>query len=715
MKVNQHNKRVYRIDRYARRAIKASGVIVIASMVVMFLFLMWVTLPLFRQTSITQIATGQSSNLVNAPLELGVFSGAQGFYSIAADGAILWHTVDQVIPLMTFQDELLVLSSVGHHRYNLLWQSGLVSYIQIQPPSATFQQPLIKKLDFAVPPSFEKSQHLALQLVDSATAQAVFADAQGQLRHQTYRFSPGEQSVEAKDLEHGFEGQIADLVLGSKGRWLFVGTTAGELAVWDLASKAHTPLQQVPAGSIAGPITQMTMINGDFSVAVGNLAGALQTWGVTPREKGFQLSRLHQLQPLDGGILQLTASNHDKTLLSLSRKGTLALDYTTSERRMLQVPSSAEAAFIKAALAQDNHTLLVLDAQGKLLRWHLDLPYPEVSFKTLWRPIWYEGYPNPTYTWQSSAATSDFEPKISLPPLIFGSLKGTFYSMLFAIPISLLAAMYVSHLMHARLRSLIKPIVELMAGLPSVVIGFVAALVLAPILTHNLLGLCLILPVFAGLLILLLTLGRRALEKLTGKEFLIAIPLGALVIWGAFELGSWIDLSVFEGHFNLWLFESFGLHVEQRNALVVAIALGFAVMPLIFTIAEDALHNVPLQYTAASLALGSSKWQTLRYVVMPIARPGMIAAIMIGFARAVGETMIVLMVTGNTPIMSMSFLSGMRTLSANIAIEISEAPSNSMLFRVLFLSAFLLFVMTFVINTIAEFIRQRLQQKYSQL
>jgi phosphate transport system permease protein len=148
------------------------------------------------------------------------------------------------------------------------------------------------------------------------------------------------------------------------------------------------------------------------------------------------------------------------------------------------------------------------------------------------------------------------------------------------------------------------------------------------------------------------------------------------------------------------------------NSLVVAFVLGFAVIPIIFSISEDSLSNIPYNLTAASLALGASRWQTLWRVILPSASPGIFAAVMIGFGRAVGETMIVFMAAGNTPLLDISPFNGFRTLSANIAQEITEAPVGGTLYRVLFLCAVLLFALTFLLNTVAEVVRQHLRKKY---
>ena len=164
--------------------------------------------------------------------------------------------------------------------------------------------------------------------------------------------------------------------------------------------------------------------------------------------------------------------------------------------------------------------------------------------------------------------------------------------------------------------------------------------------------------------------------------------------------------------FRLWWPRLTGASFEQRNSLVVGFMMGFAVIPIVFTITEDALSSVPAELKSGSLALGASRWQTAMRVVLPTASAGIFSALMIGLGRAVGETMIVLMATGNTPIMDWNIFSGMRTLSANIAVELPEAPYHGTLYRVLFLGAMVLFVMTFLMNTLADILRQHLRERY---
>jgi phosphate transport system permease protein len=179
------------------------------------------------------------------------------------------------------------------------------------------------------------------------------------------------------------------------------------------------------------------------------------------------------------------------------------------------------------------------------------------------------------------------------------------------------------------------------------------------------------------------------------------------------ELSPILEVSFFGGDMRSWLSNDMGIDFDQRNALVVGAAMGFAVIPTIFSITEDAIFSVPKHLSYGSLALGATQWQTMTRVVLPTASPGIFSAVMIGMGRAVGETMIVLMATGNTPIMDMNIFEGMRTLSANIAVEMPESEVGSTHFRILFLAAFVLFVFTFVVNTIAEYVRQSLRSKYS--
>jgi phosphate transport system permease protein len=346
-------------------------------------------------------------------------------------------------------------------------------------------------------------------------------------------------------------------------------------------------------------------------------------------------------------------------------------------------------------------------------------PHPEITLGTLFGKVWYEGYAAPAHVWQSSSGSDDFEPKFGLTPLAFGTLKATLYTLLLAVPLALFAAIYTSQFMRPSLRATIKPTIEIMAALPTVVLGFLAGLWLAPLLERvvpALAAMLIVLPLVTILASLAWTFRPRPVRERvkTGTEALLLVPLLALGMAACLWANGALERLLFGGEFRGWLFQSLGLRYDQRNALVVGIMMGFAVIPIIYSIAEEALSNVPRSLVAGSLALGATAWQTVRHLVLLAASPGIFSAVMIGFGRAVGETMIVLMATGNTPIMDWSLFDGFRTLSANIAVEIPEAPQGGSLYRVLFLAALLLFLITFAINTAAELVRQRLRIKYGQ-
>jgi phosphate transport system permease protein len=193
------------------------------------------------------------------------------------------------------------------------------------------------------------------------------------------------------------------------------------------------------------------------------------------------------------------------------------------------------------------------------------------------------------------------------------------------------------------------------------------------------------------------------------------IPVIVVSAWLAFVVSVPLESLLFDGSLREWLSREWGIGYDQRNALVVGVAMGFAVIPTIFSIAEDAIFSVPKHLTVGSLALGATLWQTMTKVVLLTASPGIFSAVMIGLGRAIGETMIVLMATGNTPVMDFSIFQGLRTLAANIAVEMPESAVDSTHYRVLFLAALVLFLFTFIFNTLAEIIRQRLREKYSSL
>ena len=408
-----------------------------------------------------------------------------------------------------------------------------------------------------------------------------------------------------------------------------------------------------------------------------------------------------------------------KGFAAVNENNELGVFYTTSHRTSLTESLSEPLSSDAQIRFNPRSTKVLLLNNNKVKAWELDSEHPDLSWNSLWAKVWYEDYPEPQYTWQSSASTNDFEAKFSLIPLSFGTLKAAFYSMLFAMPLAICGAIFTAYFMAPRMRRMVKPAVEIMEALPTVILGFLAGLWLAPLLEDFLPGifmLLLIMPVGIiafGLCWHFLPSGWKAGIP-AGWQAALLIPVIVIIGWASFSLSIPVEQSLFDGNMRQWL-EEIGINFDQRNSLVVGIAMGFAVIPTIFSIAEDAIFSVPRHLTSGSLALGASPWQSLVRVVLPTASPGIFSAVMIGMGRAVGETMIVLMATGNTPIMDANIFEGMRTLSANIAVEMPESEVGSSHYRVLFLAGFVLFVFTFMFNTVAEIVRHRLRRKYGSL
>lgn len=514
-------------------------------------------------------------------------------------------------------------------------------------------------------------------------------------------------------------GAVSELVLDGRQRILYAVAGETNLVKWELTGDAPGPPRTVSVGSSS--VTALTLLIGDRALVIGRQDGSLSSWFLVRSQEDaaqFDLVKVRDFPPHDAPIRALSPSDRNKGFLALDEAGGVGLYYSTSER-VLWTGQAPSAEFDTLTFTPKANGAF-LAGGGQLARAWIRNPHPEVSLKALFGKVWYEGADSPDYTWQSTGGSDNFEPKLSLTPLLIGTLKGTVYSLLLAIPLGVFGAMYASQFMHPKLLRYVKPTVEIMAALPSVVLGFLAGLWLAPRLEQYFPALILSVIVLP-LLVLLAGLGWQLLPRgvrgrfWSGSEVIVFSGVIALGIALVLALSQPFEAAAFGGTFQAWLRDVFGLPYDQRNAVVIGLAMGFAVIPIIFAISEDAFSNVPKNLVAGSLALGANRWQTVTRVVLPSASPGIFSAIMIGFGRAVGETMIVLMATGNTPIMSWNPFNGFRTLSANIAVEIPEAPHGGTLYRVLFLAALLLFAITFVINTVAELVRQRLRKRYSEL
>ncbi len=510
------------------------------------------------------------------------------------------------------------------------------------------------------------------------------------------------------------------MLIDKTGRSLYLASKTGRLAFYDITDKSNPSLKQALNTVEAGrTITSMVFLNGDLSVMVGDSGGTVSQWSAVRAENGRpRLEKFRSFEVSNRPVTQLAIEQRRKGFVSVDDQGGLGIFHTTAEKTLLN--KKVEANIRHVTVSPRANSLLVQTGNDKFNFWTVHNEHPEVSLKSLWQEVWYESYPEPELVWQTSAATSDFEPKFSLTVLVFGTFKAAFYAMLVAVPLALMGAIYTAYFMAAPMRQYVKPTIEIMGALPTVILGFLAGLWLAPFMEANLAGVFSFL-LFMPAIVMLFALGWQFLPKAFLEKFpegwdaALLVPVIVAGAWLSFAVSVPLEIWLFDGSLRDWLRISFGLDYDQRNAMVVAVAMGFAVIPSIFSIAEDAIFSVPKHLTVGSLALGATPWQTMSKVILLTASPGIFSAVMIGFGRAVGETMIVLMATGNTPVMDLSIFQGMRTLAATIAVEMPESAVDSTHYRVLFLAALILFIFTFIFNTLAEIVRQRLREKYSSL
>ena len=575
-------------------------------------------------------------------------------------------------------------------------------------------------------PSSQPITRLAYQLGDSEVRYAALLQDQHLWLNTVLTVSRPDGTVSAStaqvDLTPDISGRVSAFALASRAELLAVGTEEGKVYHFDLRDEAKPVLAETTQASERGQaVTALAYLMGDRSLVVGDAAGQVVVWMPVrehPATNTTHMTPIHRLAPHQSAVTDITVSQRDKGFITTDAEGRIQLHHSTSEQTLLTL-TPQQGALRSTYFSPKADGVVSVAENDRLIRYQIANPYPEITLATLFSPVMYEGYERPELVWQSSSGSDDFEAKFSLTPLIFGTIKGTLYAVLLAVPLAVLAAIYTSMFMHPDFRAKIKPTIEIMAALPTVVLGFLAGLWFAPVLERNfpaMTGMVLVTPFAiafsAGLFLLLPASLRHRIRP--GVEALLMMPVIIAVVWGCLATNAWWEALLFDGHYKTWLETTLGLNYDQRNAIVVGVAMGFAIIPIIYSISEEALTNVPKNLIAGSLALGATRWQTLLHLVLISASPGIFSALMIGLGRAVGETMIVLMATGNTPIMDWSLFNGFRTLSANIAVEIPEAPHGGTLYRTLFLAGLLLFVATFLLNTIAELIRQRLREKYSQ-
>lgn len=542
---------------------------------------------------------------------------------------------------------------------------------------------------------------------------------------ETRSFMTGEVTVRRSVYELPVlpdNAQANRLLLDITMRHLLVGDSYGNLHYYDVSRPAEARLidsKRVIQGADA-KITALEYLLGTVSVIVGGSDGSINQLMLVRDENNInRITQVREFQAHRAAVTGITPEYIRKGFATYDAQGEIQLHYSTTNRTLASIRPT-QGVLSSVYIGPRANAMFAVDQSQQLHYIYVRNPHPEVSITALWGRVWYEGRSKPEFAWQSSSATDEFEPKFSLMPLTLGTIKAAFYAMLFAMPLAILGAVYSAYFMSPKMRQMVKPSIEIMEALPTVILGFLAGLWLAPFLERNLPAAFSILLFMPIVLILAGYVWMRVLPRTitsrvpAGWEAGILIPVVIFFGWFCVNASPYMEILFFSGDMRQWLTD-IGITYDQRNAMVVGIAMGFAVIPTIYSVSEDAVFNVPKHLTQGSLALGATPWQTVTRVVLLTASPGIFSAIMIGFGRAVGETMIVLMATGNSPIMNFNIFEGMRTLSANIAVEMPEAAVGGTHYRILFLAALVLFVLTFMLNTLGEIVRHRLRKRYSSL
>ncbi|WP_300173992.1 ABC transporter permease subunit [uncultured Aliivibrio sp.] len=720
------------VDLIMRIWVKSSGVGIIAGLMLICFYLLAVIAPIF--TSVTVDPLSQYS--VSYPYTtLAIGSDEQGKMAYRIDDTGQVQFIDLVSKKVVSKKQIIenptaFTSTIESQDWFAFGDSqGRVQFAQIgfQTNYSKGERQLIPLVeDFPPFPSIQvdENKQLLTQLALSLTATegVILATTQddrllGVELDSVVNQMTGESVWKAIPIEFEQSGldkidALLSMVITPNNDFLYL-LYQHELQVWKLKDhKAHLRESIVLKESAQ----KLTLLSGANSVLVQFDNGSLSQWFDTINNEKRTLTQVRTFN-FDAPIVQLSPEVYRKGVSVIDEKGNLSLIHTTTEKKLY-----SQQLFTDNVLAvtqpPNAEKLIVLTKQG----WEcfqVTNPHPEVSVQSVFGKIWYEGYPEPAYIWQSTAANDDFESKFSLMPLAFGTLKAAFYALIFAGPIAIGSAIYTAYFMSSNVRRYVKPTIEIMEALPTVIIGLLAGIWLAPIVENNLVAVFSLFVLFPLSMMIIAFVGHilpahimRRLPR--GQHAILLIPALLGIGYLTFNYGYLIESWLFNGDLRHYLGDN-GVGYDQRNALVVGIAMGAAIIPTIYTIAEDAIFSVPKHLSEGSLALGATQWQTLTNVVLLTASPGIFSAVMMGLGRAVGETMIVLMATGNTPIMDGNILEGMRTLAANIAIEMPESEMGSTHFRMLFLAAFLLFVFTFFVNSLAEWIRQGLREKYRSL
>ncbi|MDT0583234.1 ABC transporter permease subunit [Brumicola blandensis] len=728
----EFNQERFRKDWIARQVVTVFGWLVLATFLLIIWHIFSNAFPLFKTPqaalSETYISDTQATSSRSAPQETtlsfhSMLELSNGYHTLAVDSCdlVVYANARQATP--TFLSAARIAEATAYrslqevkrvpfscqHQF-VFPSSGNFDYTGVITPSGLFELYKLRYTGSAYEFTLESSialrkEHAFGKVFSlSISNNYVMLGSLDKTQLHTYWFD----KLHPERFEYRTFDNVQHFQLISRSRQL---VTINE-NVWTLYDKDK---QQLDLQILRAPIQQLIMAPSQRAMFTLNSRGEFSKWLMQNQGGKFVFTEnVSDVADLDKRIASIAFdSNSNAALVFFEDRSHAFLNRVTNQlfgEQNLGVNADTSYWFnesVYVVVSDRVYELTIRDLQGI------------TTAKSLFAEVWYEGHASPEFVWQTSSATAHYETKMSIVPLIIGSLKASFLALFVAIPLALGAAVYTSFFADPKIRHYIKPAIEMLEAVPSVVIGFIAAVWLVPIAEEFLLSVILfliLLPIALVSSAMLHTKISNLIKDRVGQQWELAFIASGVILLGLFCF-SLSDV------WRLLLFGTEALAESGSNSaqvlniskttIVVAIALGVAISPSIYSLAEDALFEVPDSIKQASYALGATKLQTLRNVIIAVAFPSILSAIMLGFGRAFGETMIVLMVTGNTAISDWNILEGLRSMTANLAIELSEASSDSSHFNILFLTAGILFIFTFIVNTAAEILRNRLRLLYN--
>ena len=739
------NKR-FLLDKLATRIITLSGLSIIVFVLLVFIYLFRQVTPLFDRA---QISPGLGQNLLAEEkiLYSGMSEDNNVIIKVRQDGRVSFYDLNRGITILEESLPLQDITAVAKDEVTtqLLTIADRTGQVLVfgyefiddfsfgrRLTKAKFSYPLGKRpLKMSTNPIKVIS---GLTNEDSSTI--IGYDESGKLFGRTLLTQTnaitGEVNTREEEITMPSISIAPDFIqLFDRQRHFIIAAAGGDMLLMDIQEGEAKVKQNI---SLGNNINAVEIMLGANSVIIADNSGKLSqffmvaasrsakdfpgTINPAADEEASFLQRIRSFS-LPSSAIQILPVRSSKSFIALTVTGDAIFINAPSGKESFNLRLANNAEDIASwAISPRSDSVLVIEKSGHHKSFKIDNPHPDISIKRLFGKVWYEGYDEPGYIWQSTSGSNDFEPKFSLIPLTFGTLKAAIYAMIFSAPLAIAGAIYTAFFMGSGLRRKIKPIIEMMEAFPTVILGFIAGIIMAPYFEKHLPGIFTILLLLPPSVIAFGFAWRRAKARLPFlnklSESMVVIPMIVGISWLLLELSPFMENGLFGGDMRTWLNQR-GFDYNQRNALVIGVAMGLAVIPTIYSIAEDAIYSVPRLMINGAYALGATPLQNTITIVIPAALSGITSALMIGFGRAVGETMIVLMATGNTPVMDMSIFTGMRTLAANIAVEMPEAAAGSTHFRVLFLCGLLLLLFTFGVNVIAEIIRTRIRKKYANI